>query len=233
MQRYFALKKENDFFTLRPDDYYHIYTVMRMNIHDEIEVVYDKTLYLACLLENHQVKAIKEVKQVKKDTIEKVLCIPLLTEQKFSFVLQKATELGIDRIVPLKTERSIVKLDNQKEGKKQERWYKICKEASEQSKRIDIPVIEQISNISDLSFDGLKLVCSTREKINTLKNILRNQKKVVQIVFVVGPEGGLTIQEEENLIAQGFIPVCLGETILRVETVPITVLSILNYEMME
>ena len=79
--------------------------------------------------------------------------------------------------------------------------------------------------------DGLKIVCSTKEKNITLKKVLKNNLKCDKIIMVVGPEGGLTEKEEENLVDLGFIPVSLGNNIFRVETVPIYLLSILNYEM--
>ena len=149
-----------------------------------------------------------------------------------SFVLQKATELGVDEIVPILTIRSMVKIDG-KETKKIERWNKICKEASEQSKRLDIPIISNTKKIEQLNYDGLKIVCSTKEKNNTIKNVLKNNLKCDTIVMVIGPEGGLTEQEEEILNNNGFELVTLGNNILRVETVPIYLLSVLNYELME
>ena len=81
--------------------------------------------------------------------------------------------------------------------------------------------------------DGLKIVCSTSEKTKTLKNVLQNTTNCDRIVIMVGPEGGLAPLEEEKLISLGFVPVTLGSNIMRVETVPIFMLSVLNYEMME
>ena len=79
--------------------------------------------------------------------------------------------------------------------------------------------------------DGLKIVCSTKEKDNKLKKILKNNLKCDKIIMVVGPEGGLTLDEENQLIDLGFIPTSLGDNILRVETAPLYLLSVLNYEM--
>ena len=159
-----------------------------------------------------------------------VLCVPILQEQKMSFILQKATELGVDLIIPILTSRSMVKVKD-KENKKIERWKRICKEASEQSKRVTIPLVSEVKKITDLDLDGLKIVCSTKEKDNTLKKILKNNLKCDKIIMVVGPEGGLTLDEENQLIDLGFIPTSLGDNILRVETAPLYLLSVLNYEM--
>jgi len=231
VQRYFSNIKENNSFILNDDDWYHIRKVMRITDDELIEVVYDNNLYI-CKVKD---KLAVIDKMVENDNIKKikyVLVIPVLQEQKMSFVLQKATELGVDEIIPIFTERSKVKVD-EKEDKKLARWMRICKEAAEQAKRLDIPKISRIQNIKDLDLDGLKLVCSTKEKSNSLKKVLKNNLNCDRIVIGVGPEGGLTSKEEDLFIEKGFIPVSLGSNIMRVETVPIYLLSILNYEIME
>ena len=76
-------------------------------------------------------------------------------------------------------------------------------------------------------------MCSTKEKSKTLKNILQNASNYDRMVIMVGPEGGLSSIEEEKLVSLGFETVTLGSNIMRVETVPIFMLSVLNYEMME
>ena len=149
-------------------------------------------------------------------------------------VLQKATELGVTKIIPVTMERSIVKLADSKEVKKIDRWSKICKEASEQSKRNSIPVISNIMTLKELvKEEGIKIVCSTIEKENNLKKFLTEHKNYDKIIIVVGPEGGISSKEEEYLVSEGFTRVSLGKRIMRVETVPIFILSALNYEFME
>lgn len=230
MQRYFSNTKIDNSFVLNDDDWYHIRKVMRMNNGDNVEVVYNCKLYI-CKIEDKLVTIENCIDgEIKKNKY--VLVIPILQEQKMSFVLQKATELGVDEIIPILTSRSKVKVE-EKEEKKLIRWNKICKEAAEQSKRLDIPKVHNITNIDNLDIDGLKFVCSTKEKQNTLKKVLKNNLKCDKIVIGIGPEGGLTEKEEDLFIKKGFIPVSLGSNILRVETVPIYLLSILNYEIME
>lgn len=230
MQRYFSNELIDNSFRLNDDDCYHIRKVMRMTDGDKIEVVYDSRLYICKLKDNFAT-----IENMVETTVKKMkysLVLPILQEQKMSFVLQKATELGIDEIIPILTTRSKIKVD-EKEDKKLARWLRICKEASEQSKRLDIPTISKIISIDNLDIDGLKIVCSTKEKSNTLKKVLKNNLNCDRIVMCVGPEGGLTELEENKLIDKGFIPVSLGSNIMRVETVPIYLLSILNYEIME
>ena len=234
MQRYFALDKKKDTFILEPSDLHHISNVMRMRDGDFIEVVFDNILYKCKVLFDHDVKIVCDsIIPSFSDTMEVILIVPVLKEQKMDLVLQKACELGVTRIIPIITERTVVKL-NDKESRRIDRWSRILKEASEQCKRISVPVIDCVSKISDLNFsDGVKLVCSTRENEKNIKNVMHNNRECAKMYIVVGPEGGLSQDEEKKLNELGFISTSLGRRIMRVETVPIFVLSILNYELME
>ena len=233
MQRYFSTIKENNCLVLNINDLYHIKTVMRMNDGEKIEVVYQKELYL-CKFESDKGTIIEKCNNVIENKINTTIVIPLLKEQKMDLVLQKATELGVDTIIPLVMDRSIIKLDKDRQHKKIERWQKICKEASEQSKRLDIPTVSEILTLENLkNMDGVKLICSTVEKSKNLKNYLKKCKSYDKIVLVIGPEGGLTKKEEEYLKEIGFMSVSLGQRIMRVETVPLFLLSAINYELME
>lgn len=237
MQRYFASKKIKKEFILMDSDLHHIKNVMRMKNNDQIEVLFDKHLYL-CRISGIETKIKimieKELVQ-KEDRIPKItLIIPLLKEHKMDFILQKATELGVDEIIPIITERSVVRLDNNKELKKLERWRRICKEASEQSHRLDIPKISKVKKIEQLqNICGVKFVCSTTQKTKNLKKILKTNHSYDRISIAIGPEGGFSFNEEEELNNLGFLSITLGNRIMRVETVPIFVLSVINYEFME
>ena len=233
MQRYFSNKLDNNYFNLSSEDMYHILTVMRYCNGSKVEVVYNNKVYLG-ELEDKQVKCTGEIEEPAESLQKIVLCVPLLKEQKMDYILQKATELGVNEIIPLNLERSIVKLDKKKEENRIIRWTKICKEASEQSKRKSIPSIRKVIEIKDLKdINGFKILCSTREKKKTIKKWLQSNSKYDKIVIVVGPEGGISEQEEKLLNSIGFESISLGRNILRVETAPLYVLSILSYVNME
>ena len=235
MQRYFSNKLKNNKFELNNDDIYHITRVMRMKANDKIEVVYNNEVYICNLDFNNSkvdISILEKLEKNKNDNIEKVLIIPLLKENKMDLILQKSTELGVNKIIPVIMERSIIKLDKDKKLKKIERWTKICKEASEQSKRVDIPVITEVKILKELeNIDGTKIVCSTKEKEMTIKKFL-TKNTIKKINIVIGPEGGISPKEEEYLNSIGFESISLGENIMRVETVPMFILSVLNYENM-
>lgn len=233
MQRYFSNNKKDNLLLLSDNDIYHIFTVMRMKDKELIEVVYNHELYICEINVNEKNNAfIIKKDKTTSNLLNITLVIPVLKEQKMDLILQKATELGVSNIIPVITERSIVKVDG-KEDKKIERWTKICREASEQSKRLNIPNIFNVMKLKDLEIDGLKMVCSTLEKDNTLKKFLQNNTMYDKITIVAGPEGGLSLNEEKLLVSKGFSAVSLGHLIMRIETVPLYVLSVLNFMNME
>ena len=235
MQRYFATKKVDNKFILDDKDLHHIKNVMRMKDNDNIEVVFDEKLYNCKINYNNEVHItiIDEVISSFNKMTKISIIVPVLKENKMDFILQKSTELGVDEIIPIITERTLVKL-NDKENKKLERWNRICKEASEQSMRLNIPKITNVKKLNDLNnIEGLKIVCSTQKNIISLKKVLQSNSKYDKIYIIIGPEGGLSINEEKKLNEFGFISTSLGNNILRVETVPLTILSMINYENME
>ena len=234
MQRYFSDCKIDNKLKLIDDDMYHIKTVMRMNNSDLIEVVYDEKLYICKVNLNSNLMEIDHEEISLDDKMDVTLVIPLLKENKMDLIMQKSAELGVTRIIPVNMERSIIKLDNEKYQKKRERWQKICKEASEQSKRTSIPIVTNLTSLDTLEgLKGVKLVCSTQEKEKNIKFYFQSLKKYATLVLVIGPEGGLTPKEEDTLVNIGFNRVSLGKRIMRVETVPLFLLSIINYVNME
>lgn len=233
MQRYFCDNKE---LKLNESDKHHIKNVMRMSNGDKVEVVYNKNVYI-CSIENinevslNQIEVLENIKD-NKPYIS--LIIPLLKEQKLDYIFQKATELGVDEIILTNFKRSIINLDDKKLENKMSRWSRICKEAAEQSKRNNIPNLLFIKNFKDLKkLEGICLVASTQEKQKTIKNVMQKISVCDKINIVIGPEGGISTEEEEYLSNNGYIKTTLGTRIMRVETVPLYLLSIINYEFME
>ncbi len=230
MQRYFIKNKD---MLLEESDIRHIKKVMRMNINDKIEVVYNNKLHICEItsLEPFNIKVIEKLDEDKKTKIELTVAVALVKEQKMDLILQKLTELGVYRIIPVSMERSIVKLDKERFNKKKVRWESICKEASEQSKRTNIPIIEDIKSIKDLTKEDadLKLVASTKEKEKLLNYYLQSIEDCAKIIMVIGPEGGISDKEEDILVSNGYNRVSFGNLIFRVETATIYVASIINY----
>ena len=234
MQRYFALNKN---LKLSDKDIHHITNVMRMKINDNIEVVYDKKVYL-CKIESMSkddviVKIIEEKQDDNELEIKVTIAVPLVNEKKMDFILQKATELGAFDFIVYDSERSKVKV-NEKIDKKISRWNLITKEAAEQSFRNVSPNVYGIMKLKELvnlEYD-LSLVASTKNIKKTIKNVMQNSTNCDRIIIVVGPEGGLTNNEEDFLLDNGYVGVTFGSTILRCETAPIFIMSAIKYELM-
>lgn len=233
MQRYFAKNIIDKKIELESSDYHHIKNVMRYKNNDNIEVVFNKKLYIATILniDTLDIKIIEEKDDNNELPLELTIAIGLVKEQKMDLILQKLTELGVSRIIPIKMNRSIVNLDDKKIDKKIVRWTSICKEASEQSKRNIIPIIDRPMTINELTkIDAdIKLVASVKEDKNFISNYLQNNKNCDKMIVVIGPEGGITLDEEAKLNENNFISVSLARSVLRTETAAIYVASVVNY----
>lgn len=231
MQRYFIKDKKENKFIFYPQDIHHIKTVMRNKVGDNIEIVYKEKIYLCRIvsLDPLDVTITDEIKENNEMNIALTIAVSLVNEQKFDLILQKLTELGVSKIIPIKTERSIIKIDDKKAMKKLERWQTICKEASEQSHRNKIPKVENIMTLKELVKENheLKLICSLKKESKNIKEYL--SKNTNDILFIIGPEGGFAPEEEKYLLESKFMPITLGKRVLRVETAAIYVASIINY----
>lgn len=142
-------------------------------------------------------------------------------KSRFDDIVDKLTQLGVDKIIPLDTERVVVKLDKHKKLSRQKRWEKIALSAAQQSHRAMLPVIEPIKNIREVlsesqGFD-LKLIPALIDERKSLKEIFaRSQAR--NILVLIGPEGDFTPREVALAKEAGCIPVTLGDSVLRVET---------------
>ncbi len=234
MQRYFTNKKEENILILNEEDSYHIIKVMRMKEKDRVEIIYDKKTYIGEIIEISKAikcKIVEEKKEIRHEKPYIIIAQSLVKEQKMDYILQKSCELGVDEIIPINTARSIIKIDNN-ENKKIERWARILKEASEQSKRNLIPSINKVTDLKELINvkASVKLICTLNEKSKTIKSVLSKLDNSDTIIFVIGPEGGFENKEEEFLIKNGFIPISFGNNVLRTETASLFILSAVNYE---
>jgi 16S rRNA (uracil1498-N3)-methyltransferase len=152
---------------------------------------------------------------------------------KMDWIVQKATELGVSNIIPLVTERTIVKIRD--EEKRISRWQKICREAAMQSNRPDIPQVERILALRDFIFSlnpepGTLLLIPWEEGTQPLKEVLRQAPDAQHIIVLIGPEGGFSSAEASMAREKGFHAVSLGPNILRTETAAIAVLGMIGYE---
>ncbi|AAT75660.1 unknown protein [Mesoplasma florum L1] len=236
MFRYFVeIKKDNNFFIINNNDVHHIKNVVKLKNDEIIECVYEKEVYqtkiIDLTIENNVIVEIINKVETTISNVKKVLIAGVLREQKWDYLLQKSTELGVDEIIPVIFKRNVVKIDEKKIDQKLQRWQAICDTAAKQAKRTTIPVVNNlITNLKDLKNNlcDLNLVAWEKEKNIELKTYLTQDFN--SISFIIGCEGGIEVSEIKILHEIGFKNVSLGTNILRAETAPTYVLSSLIYE---
>lgn len=144
---------------------------------------------------------------------------------RMDFTLQKSVELGVTAIQPVISERCIVRLDGERAAKRLARWQEIVISACEQSGRNTVPPVLPIIGyreaLDKMPSESTKLIMS----INRARKLGDIRQPSGAIVFMVGPEGGWTEQEEQQAFEAGFQAVTLGKRILRTETAPLAALA--------
>ena len=167
----------------------------------------------------------------REPSVATVLLLSIVKFDAFEFALEKATELGVSAIVPLvaaRSEKSLLAAA----PKRAERWKKILREASQQSRRVRIPELAPLSK-PDAAFsshsDRLKILLSERPEARPLRGILEGQNVGAAVVLAIGPEGGWTEAEVQRAQTHGFREASLGRLILRTETAVIAALASVNY----
>lgn len=231
MQQYFGYERKNNIINLNEKDFNHIKNVMRMKSGEEVFVVIDNKRFIASLNEDLKSVTIKEELNTKTNNKEIILYVPFLQDDKMSMIFQKATELGVTKFVVVDFIRCKYKIDKDKKSKKLDRWRKIIVEAAEQSYRNEIPLLEDFIESKDIkSVKGMNIICSLDTKrVKNINQVLNPKSLCDKITIVFGPEGGFEPGEEERIVNSGFERVCLGKNVLRTETAPLYVISIIKY----
>lgn len=159
------------------------------------------------------------------------LAVALLKSDKMDWTVQKATELGVTSIVPLLSQRTIVRPQAAKAAQQAERWRRIALEAAQQAERWDVPVVrlpKTIGEYSATSVPGPRLMLCERRTSAGLQAVDLPGDPALTVTLMVGPEGGWTEAEIDEALGRGWIPVSLGERILRAETAALAALAVLQ-----
>ena len=168
-----------------------------------------------------------------ESSLEIVLLQALPEKERMELIIQKTTELGVSAILPFQSERSISLEEREAKQKKTHRWQQIAVKAIQQSRRAKVPEVGECRPLQEVlggcGEDGVKILLWEKEGQN-LKSVLR--RPLPQKIYVaVGPEGGFTQEEVEWAKKKGFVPVKLGQRILRTETAAIASVGILQFEL--
>jgi 16S rRNA (uracil1498-N3)-methyltransferase len=226
---------QNDTLFLDRDVKKRLVRVMRMRPGDRLEVATPQH-HWECELQEIVadgviLKKLSELPSPPQNRLRLILGQAIPKGDRFEWLIQKATELGVSEIHPLITERTIVRSENS--AKKVQRWNEIAAAAAEQSESDQPSIIlppETLNIFLKNISDGLKLLLHEREGAYSLKEILTKTYDINSITFVVGPEGGWTKEEVTTLEQAGFQKVHLGSRILRSETAGLVLTAIIQYE---
>ena len=233
-------KISNGIITIDTEDVNHITRVLRMKIGDKITVCDSMGFdYTAEIFEINKSSILcNELDKIKSDTepdLKVILFQGLPKGSKMEYIIQKTTELGISKIVPVSMSRCVSKIENKKDGdKKKERWQKISEAAAKQSGRGIVPEVT-VPITFDKVLEAL-LECDVVfapyecEQDNSIKNVIKGISGNKTVGFIIGPEGGFSPEEIARLEDKGIPPVTLGKRILRTETAGEAVLAMLMYE---
>lgn len=215
---------------LPEDKAHHAFNVLRLH-HETVRLVHDGKGYFAEAYREGKrglAKILSEDPNINELPADITLCMALIRREKFELVLQKATELGVSRIVPFVSSRCVAKDRQERAEKVMARRKAIVVEAAEQCKRNRIPELVEPVKLSELSRFRSDVNLAAYEKAGASALRLKDVLPASSVTAVIGPEGGFSEAEIEDLSQNGFQPVTLGNRILRAETAAYYLCSVIG-----
>lgn len=245
MSRFFVNESdvESNIIIIRGTDVNHIKNVLRCKCGDKLTLCNGKGIEYNVLIkgfENGEIHTsiLSKADVLTEPSVEVTLFQGLPKSDKMDLIIQKSVELGVNKIVPVVCERSVVKISSTKDAdSKVSRWKKISAEAAGQCDRGIIPAIEypvsfgKALNLAE-GADFAIIPYEMENKLHLKEYLLGKSGKdeIHTISVIIGPEGGFTDKEIENAIMHGVRPVSLGPRILRTETAGIAVMAAIMFE---
>ncbi|MDO6354479.1 MULTISPECIES: 16S rRNA (uracil(1498)-N(3))-methyltransferase [unclassified Caloramator] len=221
------------------EDVDHIVKVLRLRNGDKIQISDGNGKEYICeIIKSDKKEVVCNIIESFDNETEAPINITLYQglpkSQKMDLIVQKCVEIGVVRIVPVITNRVVVKVEGRDLKNKIERWQRIAYEAAKQSNRGIVPIVSDVMNfeeaIEEMKQKDLVVVPYEREKERGIKD-LRDRKDIKDIAIFIGPEGGFEEEEIENCLDIGAIPVTLGPRILRTETAGFVTSALILYEL--
>lgn len=223
---------------LDKDESHHLVGVLRAKNGSKITLFDGKGCsWEGTLIDTHQKASLLKIDSVSSIPAPKctiILAQAMPKSKGMELIIQKATEIGVNKIVPITSARTELKLDKEREERRIERWQATIIEACKQSGNLLAPEITSVHGLKDFlekhkKTNSLKLIASLQSQAKSLKKYLENRIPK-SIIWLVGPEGDFTEEEYQTAYEHGFQPVSLTKNVLRVETAAIYALSITDYE---
>ena len=239
MSRFFSPPEnvKGDKIFIEGKEAHHLLKVMRLKAGDEV-VIFDGQGkgYQGVIIEERKksavVKILSEKKVEKLEEPRVTLAQALPARGKMDYLVEKATELGVDEIIPLETKRSVVKINKGKAELTRRRWEKISISASKQCGRLKLPVINRITKFPHAlgkasEFDLVLFPCLNFKAV-PLKKVLEDGGKIKKVLVFIGPEGGFSKEEIKQAEFVGCKLVALGSNVLKSDTAALAMLSIIK-----
>ena len=242
MRRFFVehLKPGDEFCSIKGPEARHISKVLRMRQGDRLVLMDSKGARFLALIESVNFREVlvrieTSLPKPVPSPVKIVLCQALLKSRAMDYVIQKASELGVDSILPFTSQRSVIRIEKDRLDNRMRHWREIAQASAKQSDRdrpADIDPVVTFSEVMEKwkKTDALKIILWENESTRDLKTLLRAASPVIQFAGMVGPEGGFGREEVEAAGDAGFISVSMGNRVLRAETAAMTLVGIVQYE---
>ena len=240
MARFFLPKEriQDQRGTIVGDELAHLRKVLRLGPGDRLTVFDDtgrehEAVIRSFSADRGDIDILRSYRPERESSLQITLALGLTKGEKMDFVVEKATELGVQTLVPFISSYTVPKLNDRKIETRTERWQRIALSAAKQCGRTLVPKILTLCEFRELVrqpwADTLKLLFWEREGRLTLKQIYETDRDTRAILLVIGPEGGFSSAEADKAQQHGFKSVQLGRRILRSETAALAALSVVQF----
>ena len=205
----------------------HIQNVYRLNVGDKLRIVDGEYEYFTQIIEISKKEVAVKILEKNEDSyslnINIDVAMGILKNDKMNLAIQKLTEIGVKSIIPLKTERVVVRINEKKE-----KWDTVARETLKQCRGVkftEILPVKKLAEIDYKKYDKIIFAYENSNKSKSLSEIIKQKDK--NILYIIGPEGGITQEEVDFLKNNKAIEISLGKRILRAETAAIVVCGII------
>ncbi len=229
MRRFFGVSKNNKVI-IEDEEFNHLKNVLRMTVGDELLVSLNDEYEYICEIEKmergHAICKINGKRDCEGNPRKTIVLFQAITKgSKFEFIVQKATEIGISKVVPFLSEFVIAKVSESK----RDRLMAIALNACKQCERTLVPEIAEVTDVDGVisQFKDFDLVLFANERANVGKKIA-NLDKYNKIAIIVGSEGGFSQKEKEKFEGAGATTISLGKRIYRCETASVAMMSLVS-----
>ena len=205
----------------------HIQNVYRLNVGDKLRIVDGEYEYFTQIIEISKKEVAVKILEKNEDSyslnINIDVAMGILKNDKMNLAIQKLTEIGVKSIIPLKTERVVVRINEKKE-----KWDTVARETLKQCRGVkftEILPVKKLAEIDYKKYDKIIFAYENSNESKSLSEIIKQKDK--NILYIIGPEGGITREEVDFLKNNKAIEISLGKRILRAETAAIVVCGII------